>query len=208
MNRPPPGQVRIIGGRLRGSKLPVPDLAGLRPSAGRARETLFNWLQGELAGARVLDLFAGSGALGFEAASRGAADVWLVERDASQARSLAESAQRLHADVIHVACAEALRWLAGGAHGADTRFDIAFLDPPFAAGLWDVAAAALHPWLADPAWIYVELAAGASFNPPPGWRLHRESGTREARHLLFQSEKRDPAATLGGSFPGAGTASS
>ena len=110
MNRPPPGQVRIIGGRLRGSKLPVPSLPGLRPSSDRARETLFNWLQGEVAGARVLDLFAGSGALGFEAASRGAAEVWLVERDAGQARSLAGSASRLRADGVHVACADALRW--------------------------------------------------------------------------------------------------
>lgn len=204
MNRPPPGQVRIIGGRLRGSKLPVPDLPGLRPSGDRARETLFNWLQGEVAGARVLDLFAGSGALGFEAASRGAAEVWLVERDAAQARSLAESAQRLHAQGVQVACADALRWLADGAQG---RFDLAFVDPPFDAGLWQAAVAALQPRLAENAWVYVELAASAAFTAPPGWRLHREGGTREARHLLFQSGKRDPAATLAGSFPGAGTES-
>jgi 16S rRNA (guanine966-N2)-methyltransferase len=204
MNRRPPGSVRIIGGRLRGSKLPVPDQPGLRPSADRARETLFNWLQGELAGARVLDLFAGSGALGFEAASRGAAEVWLVERDPAQARSLGESAARLHADAVHVACADALRWLA---QPPATGFDVAFLDPPFDAGLWQSAAAALQPHLADRAWVYVELAAAASFVPPPGWRLHREGGSREARHLLFRAEKRDPAATLAGSSPGAGPTS-
>ena len=204
MNRPPPGSVRIIGGRLRGSKLPVPNLPGLRPSADRARETLFNWLQGALAGARVLDLFAGSGALGFEAASRGAAEVWLVERDAAQARSLGESAARLHADAVRVACADALRWL--GSPPA-TGFGIAFLDPPFDASLWQPAVAALQPHLADRAWVYVELAAQASFAPPAGWRLHREGGSREARHLLFQAEKPDPAATLAGSSLGAGPAS-
>ena len=204
MNRPPPGQVRIIGGQLRGSKLPVPDLPGLRPSADRARETLFNWLQGEVAGARVLDLFAGSGALGFEAASRGAAEVWLVERDPAQARSLGDSARRLKVDSVHVACADALRWLAENPVGS---FDLAFLDPPFSAGLWQPAAAALQPRLAPSAWVYVELAAAAAFEPPRGWRLHREGGSREVRHLLFRAEKRDPAATLAGSIPGAGTES-
>ena len=203
MNRRPPGAVRIIGGRLRGSKLPVPELPGLRPSADRARETLFNWLQGEVAGARVLDLFAGSGALGFEAASRGAAEVWLVERDAGQARSLGETALRLHADAVRVVCADALRWLPQ----APTGFDLAFLDPPFDAGLWQQAAAALQPHLADSAWVYVELAAPASFVPPAGWRLHREGRSREARHLLFRAEKPDPAATLAGSSLGAGPAS-
>ena len=205
MNRRPPGQVRIIGGRLRGSKLPVPDLPGLRPSGDRARETLFNWLQGEIAGARVLDLFAGSGALGFEAASRGAAETWLVERDAAQARSLADSAARLHAEDVHVACADALGWLAGEVGG---RFDVAFLDPPFAAGLWEAAAAALQPRLADRSWVYVELGAGSPFEAPPGWRLHRQAGGREARNLLYLSEKRDPAATLADSFPGTGSVSS
>jgi 16S rRNA (guanine966-N2)-methyltransferase len=206
MNRRPPGAVRIIGGRLRGSKLPVPDLPGLRPSADRARETLFNWLQGEVAGARVLDLFAGSGALGFEAASRGAAEVWLVERDAAQARSLGETARRLHADAVHVACADALRWLE---RPPVTGFDLAFLDPPFDAGLWQQAAAALQPQLADSAWVYVELAAAAAaaFAPPTGWRLHREGGSREARHLLFRAERREPAATLAASSLGAGPAS-
>ena len=92
MNKNPPGQVRIIAGTLRGSKLPVLDMPGLRPSGDRARETLFNWLQHEVAGRRVLDLFAGSGALGFEAVSRGAAHVVLLERDGLLAQSLRDSA--------------------------------------------------------------------------------------------------------------------
>ncbi len=128
MNRPLPGQVRVIAGTLRGSKLPVADLPGLRPTGERARETLFNWLQGEVAGKRALDLFAGSGALGFEAASRGAASVVLVERDARQAASLRDSATRLHAEAVVVECADALAWLA---RTPEPRFELAFLDPPF-----------------------------------------------------------------------------
>jgi len=185
MNKPAPGQVRIIAGTLRGSKLPVPDLPGLRPSSDRARETLFNWLQHELAGRRVLDLFAGSGALGFEAASRGAAEVWLLEREPRQAQSLADSAKRLKTERVQVQCVDAIRWLADSATG---RFDLVFIDPPFSAGLWDAAARAVAPRLAERAWVYVELAVAAAFDAPQGWTLHRESGSREVRHLLFRAD--------------------
>jgi 16S rRNA (guanine966-N2)-methyltransferase len=201
MNRRPPGQVRIIGGRLRGSKLPVPEIAGLRPSGDRARETLFNWLQHELAGCRVLDLFAGSGALGFEAVSRGAAEAWLIEADPGQARSLAESAGRLKLDNVQVRCADALRWLGDEGIG---RFDLVFVDPPFAAGLWDAVARALQARLADRAWVYVEIARSVAFEPPPGWTLHREGQSREVRHLLFRTERPVGADTLGDNSPGAG----
>ena len=105
------GQVRIIGGDLRGSKLPVPDREGLRPTSDRVRETLFNWLQPMLAGSRCLDLFAGSGALGFEAASRGAGEVVMIERDRELARSLSDSAKRLKTSNVRVLEADALRWL-------------------------------------------------------------------------------------------------
>ena len=195
--KPAPGHVRIIAGSLRGSKLPVAARPGLRPTSDRARETLFNWLQQEVAGRRVLDLFAGSGALGFEAASRGAAEVQLVERDAQLASSLRESALRLHAAAVRVDCAEALSWLA---RKPDRAFDLVFLDPPFAAGLHAPAAAALAPWLAPRAWVYVEEGRDGAFVPPPGWRLHREGGTREARHRLF----RVGAGTLGDSPTDAG----
>jgi 16S rRNA (guanine966-N2)-methyltransferase len=187
--------VRIIAGSLRGSKLPVPERPGLRPTSDRARETLFNWLQHEVAGRRVLDLFAGSGALGFEAASRGAAEVLLVERDAQLAASLRESAQRLHADQVEVECADALAWLA---RPPDRAFDLVFLDPPFGAGLHAPVAQALASWLAAEAWVYVEHGAEATFQPPPGWRLHREGATKEARHRLFRVET-PGADTLGGS---------
>ena len=201
MNRPP-GHVRVIAGSLRGSKLPVAESAGLRPTGDRARETLFNWLQDEVAGRSVIDLFAGSGALGFEAASRGAASVLLVERDPRLAVSLRESASRLHADAVSVECADALAWLA---RAPEQRFQLAFLDPPFQAALHDAAARALAPWLAPRAWVYVELAKSAQFSPPAGWKLHRESATREARHQLFRAESAAGAGTLGGTLPAPGS---
>ena len=198
----PPGHVRVIAGSLRGSKLPVADAPGLRPTGDRARETLFNWLQDEVAGRRVLDAFAGSGALGFEAASRGAASVLLLEREPRLAASLRETAARLRAEAVGVECADALAWLGRAAQPA---FELVFLDPPFQAGLHAAAARALQPWLAPRAWVYVELAKGAEFLPPEGWALHRESATREARHLLFRVESRAGAGTLEGSNPGPGS---
>ncbi|MDX1550554.1 MAG: 16S rRNA (guanine(966)-N(2))-methyltransferase RsmD, partial [Lysobacter spongiicola] len=132
-----PGQVRLIGGRWRGSKLPVADIEGLRPTSDRVRETLFNWLMPVLPGARVLDLFAGSGALGLEALSRGAATATLVERDPLLATALAQVAARLPGgEAATVVQADALAWLPAQPRGS---FDIAFLDPPFSAGLWEQA---------------------------------------------------------------------
>ncbi len=185
--------MRIIAGSLRGSKLPVPEIPGLRPSGDRARETLFNWLQHEVGGRRVLDLFAGSGALGFEAASRGAAEVLMLERDSVLAQSLRDSAKRLKVDSVRVEYADALGWLA---RPVDSQFDIVFMDPPFQANLWTAAARAMQPWLAGQAWIYVELARLAAFDPPPDWTLHRQGKTREVRHLLFRSDRGRGAATL------------
>jgi 16S rRNA (guanine966-N2)-methyltransferase len=178
-----PGHVRIVGGEWRGTRLPVADAPGLRPTADRVRETLFNWLQPKLHGARVLDLFAGSGALGLEALSRGARGAWLVERDVRQAQSLRATIARLHAgERAHVVQADALAWLRAPLHG---RFDIVFVDPPFASGLWQDVLATLPPWLADDAWLYLEAPADAAATPP-GWRLHREGRTREVRYALFQ----------------------
>ena len=178
------GSVRIIGGHWRGSRLPVVDVPGLRPTADRVRETLFNWLQAVLPGARVLDLFAGSGALGLEALSRGAREAWLLERDPRQAEALRASVARLQAtDVAHVAQGDAMAWLRAPLHG---RFDVVFLDPPFSAGLWQDVLAALPPWLADDAWLYVEAPADAVPALPAAWRLHREGRTREVRYALYR----------------------
>jgi 16S rRNA (guanine966-N2)-methyltransferase len=177
------GRVRIIGGRLRGSKLDVPLVDGLRPTSDRVRETLFNWLAPVLHGARCIDVFAGSGALGFEAASRGAAEVVMLERDARAAAALRAAAQRLRADEVQVHAADALQWLAADPGGR--AFDVAFVDPPFAAGVHAAACAALLPWLAHDAWLYVESAPDA---PPPSapWRLHRQGRTRDVRYALYR----------------------
>lgn len=186
--RPPLGQVRIIAGRWRGSKLPVLDLPGLRPSSDRLRETLFNWLQPVLPGARVLDLFAGSGALGFEAASRGAAQVDLVEQSAAAVTALRASALRLAGDPpkgISVHAADALAWLADPARGL---FDIAFVDPPFSAALWTPALAALAPHLAAGALVHIESPLAQAVAVPAGWRLHREIRSRETRAGLYRVE--------------------
>jgi len=175
--------VRIIGGHWRGTKLPVADVAGLRPTSDRVRETLFNWLQPILPGARVLDLFAGSGALGLEAVSRGAREAVLVERDPALAASLRQVAARLpDGDRVHVVCADALAWLREAPGG----FDLAFVDPPFAAGLWRPALDAVAARMADDAWLYVEAPHDADATPGADWRLHREGGTRDVRYVVYR----------------------
>ncbi|MEO8924184.1 MAG: 16S rRNA (guanine(966)-N(2))-methyltransferase RsmD [Caldimonas sp.] len=117
-----------MGGAWKRSKLPVPDRPGLRPTPDRVRETLFNWLGQTLDGWRCLDAFAGTGALGFEAASRGAAEVVLLERDPALATLLAESKARLHADAVRIERTDALHWMA---RGVNVPFDLVLLDPPF-----------------------------------------------------------------------------
>jgi 16S rRNA (guanine966-N2)-methyltransferase len=180
---PPPGRVRIIGGHWRGTRLDVPARPGLRPTADRVRETLFNWLMPVLPGARVLDLFAGSGALGLEAVSRGAASAQLVEADAGLARALGDTAARLGAgDRVSVHQGDALAFLR--APGPD--YDVAFVDPPFAAGLWDQVLALLPARLAGDAWMYVESPAGQALALPPAWAPHREGATRDVRYALYR----------------------
>ena len=183
------GQVRLIGGAWRGSKLPVPALPGLRPTSDRVRETLFNWLHGELAGARVLDLFAGTGALGFEAASRGAASVDLVESAPLAVDALRSAAARLGRDgsggKVQVHAQSAMAFLAAQAG----PWDLAFVDPPFAGGFWAEALAALAPRLAPRARVYVESPVDAAPALPAGWVLLRETATREVRAALYKVEQ-------------------
>jgi 16S rRNA (guanine966-N2)-methyltransferase len=178
------GQVRIIGGRWRGTRLRVPPLPGLRPTPDRVRETLFNWLQPALPGARVLDLFAGSGALGLEAVSRGAASALLVERDPQACEALREAVARLSAgDAVAVLRGDALAVLDAPLHG---RFDIVFVDPPFAAGAWPAVLERLPAWLGGDAWLYLESPDGQPPRMPDGWCLHREGATRGTRHALYR----------------------
>ncbi|MEO5962087.1 MAG: 16S rRNA (guanine(966)-N(2))-methyltransferase RsmD [Thermomonas sp.] len=179
-----PGSVRIIGGRWRGTRLPVADRPGLRPTSDRVRETLFNWLQPQLPGARVLDLFAGSGALGLEALSRGAAFAQLVEADAGLALNLKELGSRLDAgSQLDVHAGDALAWLRGAE--ADV-FDIAFVDPPFDAELWDAVLALLPARMAAQAWIYLEAPTASAPVLPGDWVLHRESHTQDVRYALYR----------------------
>ncbi|MFT4198375.1 MAG: 16S rRNA (guanine(966)-N(2))-methyltransferase RsmD [Pseudoxanthomonas sp.] len=179
------GQVRIIGGHWRNSRLPVPPQAGLRPTGERVRETLFNWLAPVLPGLRVLDLFAGSGALGLEALSRGAAGAVLVERDPAQAGRLREVVARLGTqDRAEVVAADALDWLE---RQPPAGFDLAFVDPPFAAGLWPRVLERLPARLAAGGWLYLESPRDQAPAPGPGWGLHREGRSGQVRYALYRS---------------------
>jgi len=179
----PPRKIRIIAGRLRGSKLEVLDRPGLRPTPDRVRETLFNWLAPRIEGARCLDLFAGSGALGLEAISRGAASAVLIERDPALAASLRATIARLGATGAEVRCTDALVFLAG----PSTRFDLVFVDPPFDADLWSRVCARLveGAWLAPGALVHVEWPANRELAMPPDFRRHREGRAGAVRHALY-----------------------
>ncbi|TRW48968.1 16S rRNA (guanine(966)-N(2))-methyltransferase RsmD [Aliidiomarina halalkaliphila] len=167
------GQIRIIGGRWRGRKLPVLDLEGLRPTTDRLKETLFNWLQFECAGARVLDAFAGAGSLGMEALSRGAAYAVFVERSAPAAAQLSDNLRRLEAETI------------SEVHKGDIQsylktpqipYDLVFLDPPFHQNLLAQVIPQLVSAnaLSNGSWVYVESEHPLPYETPENWRLHRE----------------------------------
>ena len=162
--------LRIIGGAWRGRRLRFPAQAEIRPTPDRVRETLFNWLAARVPGARCLDLFAGSGALGLEALSRGAAQVTFVERDAVAVRELHARLAEWRASGAHVEHSDALRFL----NGPSQPFDIVFLDPPFASTLLVDSSRLLEErhWLSANALIYVETDAHAGLPPlPPTWKV-------------------------------------
>ena len=181
-------ELRIVGGTLRGRKWSFPDAPGLRPTPDRVRETLFNWLGPDIAGCRCLDLFAGSGALGLEALSRGATAVTFIERDGAAARDLSQRLQEWGATGAKVLQMDALAFL--GAPPA-ARFDIVFLDPPFDAGLLAPAARQLEArgWLAPAARIYAECPADEELPElPRTWQPHRAKRAGEVGyHLLIRS---------------------
>lgn len=181
----PDGELRIIGGQWRGRKLRFPSLPGLRPSPDRVRETLFNWLAPEISGARCLDLFAGSGALGLEALSRGAGFCQFI--DAAN-----EATKRIEAHLTLLSCRDAqvqrgdtLQWLK---QSAATTFNMVFLDPPFRQDLLNECCALLdaNGWLTKRAWIYIE---SASDEPPPvvpaSWQLHRDKRAGQVAYRLY-----------------------
>lgn len=181
------GRIRLIGGTYRRRLLPVIDSPGLRPTPDRVRETLFNWLGLHVAGANVLDMFSGTGALGLEALSRGAHHVHLIEQQPRVAECLHSNIATLNANeqaTVHIQ--DALRWLQQPA--PQMPFGVVFLDPPFHKGLALPCCQLLeeHGWLTDDAFIYLEIESELTFIPPMHWRLHRETRAGDSHGLLFQ----------------------
>jgi 16S rRNA (guanine966-N2)-methyltransferase len=201
--------LRIIGGMWRGRKLRFPPSPEIRPTPDRVRETLFNWIAMRLPGARCLDLFAGSGALGLESLSRGAGHVTFVERDAAAARELRARLVEWGASGGEVEQGDALRFLRGGgvgggggavggsgavgggagaAGGSVRAFDIVFLDPPFDSDFLALASGLLENggWLAPGALIYVESPARVGLPPlPPGWTTTKAKQAGEVGYYLL-----------------------
>lgn len=174
-------RVRIIGGRWRSRLIAFPDAPGLRPTPDRVRETLFNWLGQDLSGQRCLDLFAGAGALGFEALSRGAAAVVMVERSRSVVALLRENAARLGARGLQIVEDDALHFLAAA---PPPTFDIVFVDPPYRSGLAEAVLERVPAVLAGGARVYVE--ADAPLVPPPSWRVLRHGRAGAVHYHLLE----------------------
>ena len=181
------GRLRIVAGNWRSRLLDIADVEGLRPTAERVRETLFNWLTPHITGARCLDLFAGTGALGLEALSRGAASVVFVERSAVAAGQLRRNVELLEAQGAEVVEADGLAYLE---RGAQRPFDIVFLDPPYAADLLDETCRLLagSQLLADDALVYLELdRKGAVPDLPDGWQTKKDKTAGKVRYMLVQA---------------------
>lgn len=175
-----PRHIRIVGGTWRSRLIEVADRPGLRPTPDRARETLFNWLGQTLDGLACLDLFAGSGILGFEAASRGAANATLIEQDARALAALRRNAEKLGATQIEIVQGNALEFLASTAR----RFDVAFADPPYRQGLIGQIMPLLARVMLPGALAYAE--AETPLTPSAGWRVFRQSRAGQVHFHLFE----------------------
>ena len=188
------GQLRIIGGEWRSRKLDFPHVEGLRPTPDRVRETLFNWLAPYIAGAKVLDVFAGSGALFLEALSRGAAKGVALDSNRDAISNIRENMGILRCTTGEVQQTNALNYLATP---ATEVFDVVFLDPPFNLDLLKPACDLLEQngWLADNAWIYTESERRPSeLGLPANWRLHREQKAGGVNYALWEREAAPTAA--------------
>ncbi|MFR9720325.1 16S rRNA (guanine(966)-N(2))-methyltransferase RsmD [Aeromonas diversa] len=187
------GFVRIISGQWRGRKLPVRDVEGLRPTTDRVKETIFNWLAPHVRETRCLDLFAGSGGLGFEALSRYARQVTLIERDRGAADQLRRNVALLGSSAAEVIETDAVSWLQGPAR----PFDLVFLDPPFRKDLLPTVCTLLEQngWLADGALIYLEREKEAE---PPSlpvtWHLIKDKQAGQVCYQLYQRETHEDVA--------------
>jgi len=184
-------RVRIIGGKWRGTRLSFPSLQGLRPSADRNRETLFNWLQNDIVGARCLDLFAGSGALGFEALSRGAGYALLLDRQAPVVKQLQQHRDRLQAEHCDIQQADTLAWLrqCGVQNASRPAFDIIFLDPPYSLKLIEPCLQLIeqNACLREGGLLYLEYAHNDK--PPqltPRWQEIRLKSSGQVNYALLR----------------------
>lgn len=179
--------VRIIAGQWRGRVLPFPSIEGLRPTGNRIRETLFNWLMPVLPGSQCLDAFSGSGALGFEALSRGASAVTLLEPNALANQQLHANAAQLQAQNCSIYGSRAEQWLAAPAH---TAFNVVFIDPPFALDLWPDVLGKLETngWLASAAWVYIETPKNYPLSVPAHWQNHRSKQAGNVTFALYQRQ--------------------
>ena len=176
-----PNEVRIIGGEWRSRRIRFTPREGLRPTPDRVRETLFNWLGQDLTGLSCLDLFAGSGALGFEAASRGAARVVMVESDRAAHAALEHNRHGLEASRVELVRGDALEFVR-----RDKReYGVIFLDPPFAGDQWEKILPLLPPRMAPGGRVYYESAADAKW--PAGWDVQKRG---RAGQVVFQLVKR------------------
>jgi len=177
-----PGRLRIIGGEWRSRRIPFADFAGVRPTPDRVRETVFNWLQGTIAGARCLDLFAGSGAFGFEARSRGAAEVVLVDQDLRVIQMLQRNIDQLQAAHMEPVWTDAIDYLL---RGKQQVFDIVFLDPPYRddLNLWFQRLVNSGIVVAT-APVYLEAACHYKLQLPQGWCLSHSKTTGQVGYHL------------------------
>ena len=185
------GQLRIIGGSWRGRKLNFPDREGLRPTTDRVRETLFNWLQTEVPGSRCLDLFAGSGALGLEAASRGAYKVVMVDSDGETVNMLKSNIDLLSAKQSQAVCSDAISFL----QNCDYMFDVVYIDPPYSMDVIAQCCELLESkqCLSDHAKIYVECDAQNDLSEnsgdlPKNWRCLKRKTAGQIGYHLFERE--------------------
>jgi 16S rRNA (guanine966-N2)-methyltransferase len=181
------GSVRIISGSWRGRRIPVADAPGLRPTGDRVRETLFNWLQAYVPGSSCLDVFAGTGVLGLEAASRGATNVVLLEKHAAAVAALRDFVAGLGNEAVSVCQTNSLAYLAGP---ADQVFDLVFVDPPFDLDVQEQVLDLLAGggWLSADAFVYVESSnKNAAVSAPSGWQLIRSKVIGEVRLQLFRT---------------------
>jgi 16S rRNA (guanine966-N2)-methyltransferase len=181
-------RLRIIGGAWRGRKLVFAPVPGLRPTPDRVRETLFNWLEPVIRGARCLDLFAGSGALGLEAASRGAGEVVLVDSHAGVVHCLQDQVHLLRASRVSVVCADGTAYL----RRAGPAFDVVFLDPPFHEDRLPGCIGQLEAggWLAGEAWVYLEAPRRRQPAVPANWAYHRSQCAGQVGFHLYRRTAR------------------